>query len=223
MTNPVPNCPQPETPIRERAYTAEQGERPKVELVTMRESNGRVTHLAIIRKGERYMEDGHSSIKGRAEYCVAKWKWLLLGAPEPDILSFDCDPPTPAALAQNAQVEAEWAKDVGNEGGHYLHAERARVPAGMVLVPREPTEAMLEAAAIREDDEPLSDWGKCVPAPHAEIYKAMLAAAPSQPYQWPSFEVVQTWALANGYSGASDNEAYDAYRKAHPSRPEDVE
>lgn len=53
------------------------------------------------------------------------------------------------------------------------------VPEGWVLVPREPTEAMLEAAMQREDDEPLSDWGKLVPAPHAEIYAAMLAATPA--------------------------------------------
>jgi hypothetical protein len=54
----------------------------------------------------------------------------------------------------------------------------APVPDGWVLVPREPTEAMLDAAMTREDDEPLTDWGKIIPAPHAEIYKAMLAAAP---------------------------------------------
>jgi hypothetical protein len=51
-------------------------------------------------------------------------------------------------------------------------------PDGWVLVPREPTEQMIEAAMQREDDEPLSDWGRMVPAPHAEIYKAMLAATP---------------------------------------------
>src|SRR6185437_11963671 len=57
-------------------------------------------------------------------------------------------------------------------------ADSGRVPDGWVLVPVEPTKAMLDAAMAREDDEPLTDWGKIIPAPHAEIYKAMLAAAP---------------------------------------------
>lgn len=35
-------------------------------------------------------------------------------------------------------------------------------------------------------------------------------------YQWPEFEVVQKWALENGYSGASDDDAYRAYKDAHP-------
>lgn len=35
-------------------------------------------------------------------------------------------------------------------------------------------------------------------------------------YQWPAFEVVQKWALENGLSGASDDEAYRAYKDAHP-------
>jgi len=37
---------------------------------------------------------------------------------------------------------------------------------------------MIEAAMMREDDEPLSDWGEIRPAPHEAIYTAMLAAAP---------------------------------------------
>jgi hypothetical protein len=51
------------------------------------------------------------------------------------------------------------------------------MPEGFVMVPRVPTPEMIEAAERREDDEPLSDWGKVVSAPHAEIYKAMIAAA----------------------------------------------
>jgi len=53
-------------------------------------------------------------------------------------------------------------------------------PDGWVSVPREPTAEMLDAAMRREDDEPLSDWGKIVPASHADIYRAMLAAAPKE-------------------------------------------
>jgi hypothetical protein len=49
----------------------------------------------------------------------------------------------------------------------YTHAERARVPEGMVLVPREPTPEMRAAHSIHGDT---SDW-----------WNAVLAAAPSQP------------------------------------------
>lgn len=59
------------------------------------------------------------------------------------------------------------------------------------------------------------------------IQIAQLAAAPSAPQTtepaapadpgWPApFDVVQSWALANGYSGTSDEVACRAYREAHP-------
>jgi hypothetical protein len=47
-----------------------------------------------------------------------------------------------------------------------------------VILPKHATDAMVEAAEIREDEEPASDWGKIVPAPHEAIYTAMLAVAP---------------------------------------------
>lgn len=34
----------------------------------------------------------------------------------------------------------------------------------------------------------------------------------------PSFEELQTWALANGFSGATDQEAYDGWIAAHPEK-----
>lgn len=66
-----------------------------VELGEMTERGGHKTYMAIIRKGDRYMEDGHNEIKGRAEYAVAEWRHVLLGAEEPDILAFDTDPTRP--------------------------------------------------------------------------------------------------------------------------------
>jgi len=60
---------------------------------------------------------------------------------------------------------------------------RSMVQQGWKLVPFEPTEEMLEAAMQREDDEPLSDWGKIVRAPHKDIYKAMIAALPEPPHE----------------------------------------
>lgn len=58
-------------------------------------------------------------------------------------------------------------------------SQTAGVAEGWKLVPVEPTDAMMQAAMQREDDEPLSSWGKIVPAPHDAIYRAMLAAAPA--------------------------------------------
>lgn len=80
-----------------------------------------------------------------------------------------------------ADGDALMASDMLTDYADSLERAPGGVPDGWVMVPREPTEAMLDAAMTREDDEPLTDWGKIVPAPHAEIYKAMLAAVPSAP------------------------------------------
>ena len=63
-----------------------------ISLGHMKESNGRETWMAIIRRGDEYMEDGHSHIKGRAEDRVARWKHVLLGHDRPDILAYDVMP-----------------------------------------------------------------------------------------------------------------------------------
>ena len=62
-----------------------------ISLGKMSESNGRVTYMAFIRRGDAYIESDHTSIKGPAEYAVARWKHVLLGHPEPDILAFNTE------------------------------------------------------------------------------------------------------------------------------------
>lgn len=52
---------------------------------------------------------------------------------------------------------------------------------GWVWVPREPTEAMIEAAIDFEDALPPSDWGKMRHISHEETWEAMLKAAPTRP------------------------------------------
>lgn len=47
------------------------------------------------------------------------------------------------------------------------------------VVPKEPTEVMVVAAMDRHDAEPLTSWGHMKAASDADVYKAMLAAAPS--------------------------------------------
>ena len=51
-------------------------------------------------------------------------------------------------------------------------------PETHVLVPREPTRAMCDAALAFDDNKPLNDWGKIVPNTYEETYSAMIAAAP---------------------------------------------
>ncbi len=51
-------------------------------------------------------------------------------------------------------------------------------PETHVLVPREPTRAMCDAALAFDDNKPLNDWGKIVSITYEETYSAMLAAAP---------------------------------------------
>lgn len=88
-----------------------------------------------------------------------------------DATGREIGPPTPLYTAdQMHQYARDYAAALSQTAG---------VPEGWKLVPVEPTDAMMEAAMQREDDEPLSSWGKIVPAPHEAIYCAMLAAAPS--------------------------------------------
>lgn len=97
-----------------------------------------------------------------------------------------------AALAQNTQGDGEpyyWLDETTGYGSKrkefpsqktalYLHAERARVPDGWVLVPREPTPEMVEAGARAVSDH---SWGDSTTKECNEIaWEAMLAAAPSQ-------------------------------------------
>ena len=63
-------------------------------------------------------------------------------------------------------------------------------PETHVLVPREPTRAMFDAALAFDDNKPLNDWGIVVSHTYEETYSAMLAAAPqpeqveSEPVGW---------------------------------------
>jgi hypothetical protein len=50
---------------------------------------------------------------------------------------------------------------------------------GWVLVPREPTAEMLEAAERFEDNKDLSDWGKMIPITYAETWSVMIGALPT--------------------------------------------
>lgn len=56
-----------------------------------------------------------------------------------------------------------------------------RIPGGWQLVPKEPTDLMIEAAYKKDDEWPANDWGNSIPAPFDEIYRAMLSAAPTAP------------------------------------------
>jgi hypothetical protein len=105
-------------------------------------------------------------------------------------------------------------EEVAKYRGAITHsAAPVGVPDGMVLVPREPTPEMKQRGAYVVSG--VTQEGA------AATWAAMLAAAPSAPQalRTPSFAELQTWALCNGMSGASDQEALDAWRAAAPPVP----
>ena len=79
----------------------EQGIRdgaPEVKLTSMKESNGKTTWTVFLAKpGQTMPWDWYQvysdTIKGRAEYEADKLKHFLGQGPEPDLLSYDTDPP----------------------------------------------------------------------------------------------------------------------------------
>lgn len=65
-----------------------------ISLGEMHASDGTITYLVHIVRDGASIEIGQTRVKGRAEYSVAKWRYVLLGEPEPDIMDFDVDPTT---------------------------------------------------------------------------------------------------------------------------------
>lgn len=138
------------------------------------------------------------------------------------------------ARAKSALEGHEGWKDAKRPFGYHDALERSAslaehdaqpAPGEWVMVPKVPTEAMIEAAEIREDDEPLSDWGETVRAPHEAIYAAMLAAAPQPapaPVQVDEFEkpAMELTALRRKLAAAEDaarfaGEACDDNERMH--------
>lgn len=128
----------------------------------MKTSAGTDYYVCIERNGKRITPHKYT-IRGRAEYDVAMWNNVLNDAPEPDILAYETAPPI-----NPPEVDS-----------------RLIVPEGFVLVPREPTEAMLAAAAARIKEVTTTieagpaKGATLVREPHYNAYRAMLAAAPA--------------------------------------------
>lgn len=59
-----------------------------ISLGVMKESNGRTTYSVQITRGKGTMETGHTQRKNRAEYELKRWKHVLLGHDEPNILEY---------------------------------------------------------------------------------------------------------------------------------------
>lgn len=82
---------------------------------------------------------------------------------------------------KNPKLEA-WHRQIGDAITALTRpAATAVVPEGFVMVPRIITPEMEDAANMRDDDEPLSDWGKVRDASRQAIWDAMIAAAPAAP------------------------------------------
>ncbi|WP_287249012.1 Lar family restriction alleviation protein [Mesorhizobium sp.] len=66
--------------------------RPVCRVMTMQHSSGAPDHYVSIEVGDRQITPHMFKTKGRAEYEVAEWIWLLNGGEKPHILDFDTDP-----------------------------------------------------------------------------------------------------------------------------------
>ncbi|RWO23304.1 hypothetical protein [Mesorhizobium sp.] len=66
---------------------------PVCRVMTMQHSSGAPDHYVSIEVGDRQITPHMFKTKGRAEYEVAEWEWLLNGGEKPSILDFDTDPP----------------------------------------------------------------------------------------------------------------------------------
>ncbi|RWP64866.1 hypothetical protein [Mesorhizobium sp.] len=66
--------------------------RPVCRVMTMQHSSGAPDHYVSIEVGDRQITPHMFKTKGRAEYEVAEWIWLLNGGEKPSILDFDTDP-----------------------------------------------------------------------------------------------------------------------------------
>lgn len=261
MSKPIENCPQPETPIRERAWTAAKV---LAQAALERRDRGDVVTEAMLRayaatlrqQAERTCSDERPCINcytdqgeclgpapetlrqqaERGDGAVSAWReewagsdpgrgWyirestgingrvvaylgeniaselvreviaahnasLFIGKPE------ECaDACPPQQVCDYCQAVAPLLRAPAEQGG--------RVDAAMTLEDR--VEFALRDAGFDLDE--------------ASHIAALAQNAQPKPKPWPApFEVVQKWALENGYSGASDDVACEAYERAHPTQ-----
>lgn len=169
----------------------------------------------------------------------ADGKNVMLTNPEDDPGYWTDKIITRRAVVSDADTVDRVAKAIADAAGHGMrekceHLAHAAISAYRLATWPETKDA--RHAAVATDLKALADeieacW-ICASIGDGEItletinrwhgrMAAMLAAAPeatlrSDTYKWPVFELVQKWALENGYSGALDDEAYRAYKDAHP-------
>ncbi|WP_287182098.1 hypothetical protein [Mesorhizobium sp.] len=82
--------------------------RPVCRVMSMQHSSGAPDHYVSIEVGERQITPHMFKTKGRAEYEVAEWIWLLNGGEKPSILDFDTDP-LPLATDPDADLKEKVA------------------------------------------------------------------------------------------------------------------
>ncbi|WP_287177929.1 hypothetical protein [Mesorhizobium sp.] len=82
--------------------------RPVCRVMTMQHSSGAPDHYVSIEVGDRQITPHMFKTKGRAEYEVAEWNWLLNGVEKPYILDFDTDP-LPLATDPDADLKEKVA------------------------------------------------------------------------------------------------------------------
>jgi hypothetical protein len=100
------------------------GEVVAISVKTMKLSDGREDHYVSIRVGDREITPHKYSIKGRAEFDVAEWNWLLNGAEKPDVVDW-LDRTRPLAALEPRASDRE-AVAHGLELAAKWHDQRAR-------------------------------------------------------------------------------------------------
>ncbi|TIN76719.1 hypothetical protein [Mesorhizobium sp.] len=81
--------------------------RPVCRVMTMQHSSGAPDHYVSIEVGDRQITPHMFKTKGRAEYEVAEWIWLLNGGEKPSVLDFDTDPQPLCGASHPASSESQ--------------------------------------------------------------------------------------------------------------------
>ncbi|TJU79702.1 MAG: hypothetical protein E5Y15_23185, partial [Mesorhizobium sp.] len=82
--------------------------RPVCRVMTMQHSSGAPDHYVSIEVGDRQITPHMFKTKGRAEYEVAEWIWLLNGGEKPSVLDFDTDPQPLPVSHKRTLLDETW-------------------------------------------------------------------------------------------------------------------
>jgi hypothetical protein len=105
---------------------------PVVSVKTMKLSGGREDHYVSVMVGDRELTPHVFRIKGRAEYEVAEWQWLLNGAEKPDIMDWldrTAEPASSTSVSREAirDADVQFLREQVKKEAHSFSAESRTV------------------------------------------------------------------------------------------------